>query len=186
VREHRGRSPRQRRPLQDRDRTAEGAATAAIVVSQFDNCTQTLLIAADGSAVLGPGEVQIDNQLTAASWTATIEVVDFVSGASFPVDVNVSWTGVDGTTSARTHTRQTLPGFKINERFDRTFREATASGTVSDGTTNFTPPARSRWRRRAGIRQAGGGGHHPPVAVVAIAVRHRSPSRCSAPDLLEG
>jgi hypothetical protein len=114
-------------------------ARAIIIVAQFDNCTQTLLLAADGSAVLGPGELQIDNKLTTATLTATVEVFDVVSGASFPVDVNVSWTGVGGTTSTRTHTRQTLPGFKVNERFESTFREAIASGTVSDGTTNFTP-----------------------------------------------
>jgi hypothetical protein len=139
VREHRGRSPRQRRPLQDRVRAAHGGARAILIVAQFGNCTQTLLLAADGSAVLGPGELQIDNKLTTANLTATVEVFDVVSGASFPVDVNVSWTGVGGTTSTRTHTRQTLPGFKVNERFERTFREAIASGTVSDGTTNFTP-----------------------------------------------
>jgi len=141
-----------------RSRTGTGqpevAASAIIIVSQFDNCTQTLLVAADGSAVLGPGALQIDNKLTAASLTATIEVFDFVSGASFPVDVNVSWTGVGGTTSARTHIRQTLPGFKINERFDRTFREATASGTVSDGTTNFTPqPAAAGDAHLASVKQ---------------------------------
>jgi hypothetical protein len=126
-----------------RSRTGTGqpevASTALIIVSQADLCTQTELIAADGTAVLAPGQFQIDSLLTAASLTATIEVFDFVSGASFPVEVNVSWTGGSGLTSARTHTRETFPGFKLNLREDRTFRHATATGTVSDGTTNFTP-----------------------------------------------
>jgi hypothetical protein len=115
------------------------APSAIIIVSQADTCTQTVLIAADGTAVLAPGQFQIDNQLTAATLTATIEVFDFVSGASFPLEVNVSWTGVGGLSSSKTHVHQTFPGFKVNRRDDRTFRDATASGTVSDGTTNFTP-----------------------------------------------
>jgi hypothetical protein len=117
----------------------EVASTALIIVSQADLCTRTELVAADGTAVLAPGQFQIDGQLTAASLTATIEVFDFVSGASFPVDVNVSWTGVGETASAKVRLHQTFPGFKVNQRTDRTFREATATGTVSDGTTNFTP-----------------------------------------------
>ena len=114
-------------------------STASIFISQFDVCTGTELLAADGFAVLAPGEFQIDQQLTAATLTATIEVFDFVSGTSFPVDVNVSWTGFGDTFSQKQRSHFTAPGFKANSRFDGTFRQATASGTVTDGTTNFTP-----------------------------------------------
>jgi hypothetical protein len=114
-------------------------SAAATFVSQFDVCTGTQLLAADGFAVLAPGEFQIDEQLTAATLTATIEVFDFVSGASFPVDVSVSWTGFGDTFSVKDRFHLKAPGFKVNSRFDGTFREATAAGTVTDGTTNFTP-----------------------------------------------
>jgi hypothetical protein len=98
-----------------------------------------ILLDADGFAVLAPGQFQIDNKLTTASLTATIEVFDFVSGTSFPVNVSVSWTGVGETFSVKQRSHQTFPGFKINKRFDGTGRHGVASGTVSDGTTNFTP-----------------------------------------------
>jgi hypothetical protein len=117
----------------------EKAATATIAFSQFDDCTQTLLVAAEGFAVLAPGEFQIDDKLTAATLTATIEVFDAVSGASFPVDVNLSWTGVGDPVITKDRFHQTFPGFKVLKRFDATARPASASGTVSDGTTNFTP-----------------------------------------------
>jgi hypothetical protein len=117
----------------------EKASTATIVVSQFDDCTGTLLFAAEGFAVLAPGEFQIDDKLTAATLTATIEVFDFVSGASFPLDVNVSWIGVGDPFTSKDRFHQTFPGFKVLKRFDGTARTASASGTVSDGTTNFTP-----------------------------------------------
>jgi hypothetical protein len=114
-------------------------STASVFISQFDFCTQTQLLAADGFAVLAPGEFQIAADLTSATLTATIEVFDFVSGTSFPVDVNVSWSGSGDTFREKQHFHFTAPGFKANFRMDGTFREATAAGTVTDGTTNFTP-----------------------------------------------
>jgi hypothetical protein len=115
------------------------APTSTVAVSQIDFCTDTLLLAAQGSAVLAPGQFQIDGKITAASLTATIEVLDAVSGASFPVTVSVRWTGVGDTFGVKERRHQTFPGFKINQHFDATGRHAAAAGTVSDGTTNFTP-----------------------------------------------
>jgi hypothetical protein len=130
----------------------EKAATATIVVSQFDDCTQTLLVAAEGFAVLAPGQFQIDSKITAASLTATIEVLDDVSGASFPLDVSVRWTGVGETFSSKERFHQTFPGVKVLKRFDGTARRASAAGTVSDGTTNFTPEPAS-FAQLASVRQ---------------------------------
>jgi hypothetical protein len=117
----------------------EKGSTATVAVSKFDVCTDTILLAADGFAVLAPGQFQIDNKLTTASLTATIEVFDFVSGTFFPVSINVSWTGVGETISVKDRRHETFPGFKVLKRFDGTSRQAAAAGTVSDGTTNFTP-----------------------------------------------
>jgi len=117
----------------------EAASGAESYIFQSDVCTQTQLLAAYGFAVLAPSEFQIDQQFTAATLTATIEVFDFVSGTSFPVDVDVSWTGFGDTFTVKDRFHQRAPGFKANFRFDGTFRDATAAGTVTDGTTNFTP-----------------------------------------------
>jgi hypothetical protein len=89
--------------------------------------------------VLAPGQFQIDDKLTAASLTATIEVFDFVSGASIPLDVNMRWTGSGDPFKSKERVHQTFPGSKVNKYFDGTFRTAGAAGTVSDGTTNLTP-----------------------------------------------
>jgi hypothetical protein len=118
---------------------AEAESAAVIFISQFDTCTGTQLGAAEGTALLAPGAFQIDKELTAATLSATIEVFDSVSDTSFPVQVNVSWTGVGDTTREKQRSHLTAPGFKSIIRVDGTSREATASGTVTDGTTNFTP-----------------------------------------------
>lgn len=89
--------------------------------------------------MLAPDEFQIDEQLTAASLAATIEVSDFVSGTSFPVHVSVRWTGYGDTFSDDDRFHAKTPGSKVNFHLDGTFRQATASGIGSDGTTNFTP-----------------------------------------------
>ena len=115
------------------------SSMAVITIDQFDFCTGTETLFADGQATLAAGEFQIDKMLTTATLNATIEVFDFDSGTSFPVDISVSWTGVGATTTQKDHFQIKGPGFTVNSRFMGTFRDATASGTVSDGTTNFTP-----------------------------------------------
>jgi len=115
------------------------SSMAFVVIDQFDICTGTETLFAVGEATLAAGEFQIDKMLRTATLNATIEVSDVVSGTSFPVDISVSWTGVGATTTQKDHVQIRGPDFKVNFRFTGTFRDATALGTVSDGTTNFTP-----------------------------------------------
>ena len=112
---------------------------AEVFIDQFDFCTETGLISAFGTTTLSAGEFQIDKKITSATLNTTIEVEDFLSGTSFPVDVNVSWTGTGDPFREKDHSQIKTPTFKLNSHFDGTFRDAEASGTVSDGTTNFTP-----------------------------------------------
>ena len=120
------------------DGTQSGTSpTADVFIGQFNNCTGTLLLSAFGST-LNP-TFQVSNKLDSASLSATISVTDFVSGSTFNVAVSVAWTS----TSAIGHEIQTFhfhtKGFTENGHFNADFRDANASGTVSDETTNFTP-----------------------------------------------
>ena len=111
-------------------------SVADIFINQYDNCTGTILLAAEGST-LAP-DFQVRNDLTSAALNTSISVTDFVSGNTFNVSVNMTWTS----TSATSHELSTFhlhtPGFTENAHFNADFRTANASGTVSDGTTNFT------------------------------------------------
>jgi len=110
---------------------------ADIFIDQFNNCTSIELLAAFGST--SNPNFQIDKKLLSASLSATISVTDFVSGSTFNVAVSVAWTS----TSAIAHENATFhfhtKGFTENFHNNADFRDANASGTVSDGTTNFTP-----------------------------------------------
>ncbi len=110
---------------------------ADVFIGQFDSCTNTQLLGASGFT--DNPNFQIDKKLLSASLSATISVTDFVSGSTFNVAVSVAWTS----TSAIGHEIQTFhfhtKGFTENGHFNADFRDANASGTVSDETTNFTP-----------------------------------------------
>jgi hypothetical protein len=110
---------------------------ADVLIAQFDNCTGTLLLEAVGST-LNPN-FQVAKSLTSASLSATISVFDFVSGNTFNVSVNMAWTStstiMNEVQTFHIHTK----GFTENFHLNATFRDASASGTVSNGTTNFTP-----------------------------------------------
>src|SRR5215469_316735 len=110
---------------------------ADVFVGQFNSCTQTQLLAAFGST--SSPTFQIAKDLTSASLNATISVFDSVSGNTFNVSVSMTWTS----TSAIAHENQTFhfhsKASTENFHANADFRIANASGTVSDGTTNFTP-----------------------------------------------
>jgi transcriptional regulator with XRE-family HTH domain len=101
--------------------------------------TDTQLVAADGFTTLAPEEFQIDRQLNTATLDATIELFDFVSNKYFPITVDTAWTGVGDTITVKDHFQIKSKEFKLNAKFSGTFQEASAAGTVSDGTTNFIP-----------------------------------------------
>ena len=110
---------------------------ADVYIAQFDNCTGTLLLEAFGST-FNP-TFQVGGKLASASLSATISVFDDVSNTTFPVSVSMTWTATGALSheigSQHFHTKNFIENFHFND----TFRDASASGTVSDGTTNFTP-----------------------------------------------
>ena len=112
---------------------------AIVNLFQFNHCTVEVLLDAFGFVNLAPDEFVIDKKLNQATLTTTIVVDEFVSGTTFPVDVNVAWTGVGETSTVKDHFQVKEPGFKLNARFMGTFRQAQASGTVTALGINFAP-----------------------------------------------
>jgi hypothetical protein len=112
---------------------------AVVNISQVNNCTDEFLLLAIGSATLAPDEFVIDKKLNQATLTTTIVVEDTITGMAFPVDINVTRTGVGETSTVKEHFQIKQPGFKENFRFVGISREAQASGTVIGLGINFTP-----------------------------------------------
>ena len=109
---------------------------ADVSIGQVNSCTGDELFAF--GSTLNP-TFQVNNQLTSASLSATISVFDEVSGNTFTVSVSATWTGTGPLSHQSGTSHFHTKNFSENFHFNDTFRDASASGTVSDGTTNFTP-----------------------------------------------
>ncbi|HWP92993.1 MAG TPA: hypothetical protein VNN20_12440 [Thermodesulfobacteriota bacterium] len=116
----------------------EVQSAAYITVVQYDYCAGTYLYA-DGYSELAGKDFQINKKLISATVDTTIEVYDYYTGNSFPVNVSINWTGSGDIYSGKYHSHFQGFGYSSNYRSNGSSRYAEASGTVSDGTTNFTP-----------------------------------------------
>ena len=116
------------------------ASETSVVIDVTDVCTGDTLVAASGSATLGTGDF-VMRKLDSATLGGSIEVFDKTSGTTFAVHLALSWTGVGDVTRTKDQFQIIEAGFVLNSQSDASSRAATASGTVSAGTTNFTPAA---------------------------------------------
>jgi hypothetical protein len=125
-------------------RDARGPATttsfASVTVSQFDLCAETQVLYAYGTASpLAPGGLQISNQLDSARLITTVSVFDEISGTTFDVSVDLHWTATGPLSRQQTTTHLHTPGCISNSHMQSRSSPAEATGTISDGLTNFTP-----------------------------------------------
>jgi hypothetical protein len=107
-------------------------------ITQFNLCTGVSLVNAGG----GSSEVTVTvaRDLSTAHATGTLLVDDGTSGTSFPIIVDLTWTATGDPAHENVNPTVVIPGGTVQHvSFNGTFREASASGTVSDGTTNYTP-----------------------------------------------
>jgi hypothetical protein len=115
---------------------AKGSAVE-VFVDQFNFCDETLLLSAESITDVSASEFQIDKKLASARLTKTVELTDAVSGRSFAVSVDLTWTATGQPEVIRNRFYLRTPGRTIHEQDKGTFREATTAGTVSSAPTNF-------------------------------------------------
>ena len=119
----------------------KGSASSSVYmyITQYDYCTSTPLIAAEGWAPLAASDFQVFGNLSSATLTATVSLFDYVSGTWFDVYVDLTWNGTYSVIRQSSSTHYNSPGCKFKQRFTGSFRPAEATGTVSDGVINYTP-----------------------------------------------
>jgi len=124
-----------------------GRGTTTVVggvsIFQYDSCTDTVLLQAVGE--LDPGSAaifQVSRQLLWASLKAEVTLTNIDTNATFDVSVDV---GLVSTSVIHRDTENSNDRYgrscHVLNRWKGTGRDAAASGTVSDGITNFTPTA---------------------------------------------
>ena len=112
-------------------------ATVEVFVEQFNFCDETLLLIAEGSTAVSSAEFQIDKKLESARLTTTVELTDSVSGNSFNVSLDLSWTATSPPEVVRNRFILRSPGRTFHEVDRGAFREASTTGTISSEPTNF-------------------------------------------------
>ena len=118
-----------------------------LAISKFDYCDQTLLMDAIGADDYPPDfNFQVDPTLGSASLTVPITVYDSVSAQYLNMKVQLTWTSSGPMTLESDISNWTSPGITISNRLNGTYRWAQAVGSVSEGSTNFTPDV-SAWGR---------------------------------------
>jgi hypothetical protein len=108
---------------------------ADVFIGQFDNCTSTLLLEAFGST----NNATLSGNLGLASLSATVPVFDIVSATTFNVSVSMNWTATGPPSHEEGGSHFQTKNFTEIFHFNADVRDASASGTVSVGMTNFTP-----------------------------------------------
>ena len=96
-------------------------------------------MSAFGSATLTDQQLQFSGRLESATLNAVVPAFDSVLMAPVNLSVNLTWTGSGPLNHGSSHSHFQGPGFIVNSRSSGFFRPAVASGSVSDGITNFTP-----------------------------------------------
>jgi hypothetical protein len=115
---------------------------ASVSLFEYDVCSDTVVRQAVGlDDALAAGQLQVSKQLDLAVLNATIEVTDIDTGASFPVTVDVTWTGTRDIRRDHSNTNDLYPGCHVINRWKGSGRDAVAAGVVSDGVSNLIPDA---------------------------------------------
>jgi hypothetical protein len=119
----------------------QGSYSAYVLIDLFqqDICTDTSLMSASNIAPAEITEFNVAGNLETATVVATVPMFDYVSNTAFDLTVDLTWTGTSPLGHQSTQYKVNFEGCHTNLKNNSAFRYAEASGTVSDGTTNFTP-----------------------------------------------
>jgi hypothetical protein len=104
---------------------------------QYDGCNSVYLIWAAGWEYLTGQELTVSG--SSARLIKDVQVWDDVSQSLYWVTVDLAWSPTGPAVRQSDHEHVQWPGFNLNYRWSGTYRPAEATGSISDGVTNFTP-----------------------------------------------
>ena len=118
-----------------------GGGSVFILLSQLNTCTGESFDGVGGNQ--GVIDVALNHRLSEGTVCGTATIYEVGSGgsviSSFDVSVDLTWTGVGSQIRVNGDSEYRSGGFIVNTLNHADVRLATAVGTISDGTTNFTP-----------------------------------------------
>ena len=126
---------------QNKPGTGSSTSGIHVYISKWNECTQQSLVSAEAFAPLPETDYNISGSLRKASLKTTVTVTstDPENPVSFDVFIDLAWTGSDVTLHQTSNTQTDYHSCRTNQRYNNTFHYAKATGTVSDGVTNYSP-----------------------------------------------
>jgi hypothetical protein len=116
------------------------SVVAGVSIFEYDSCTDTTILQATGDTEAFPaGALEVSKQLDRATLTGTLTLTNIDTNATFDVDINVAWIGTSAIRRDDVNSNDFYGGgCHVLNRWKGSGRTATASGSVSDGITNYT------------------------------------------------
>jgi hypothetical protein len=109
-------------------------------ISRYDECHGFAPVEfLFGDAPLAPEDFQTSGNAQSATFHKTLVMSSFLTGNSTPVTFDITWNGDGAPTTSHTHQVYSSPGLRFSASLHGTSRPATATGSISDGTTQFAP-----------------------------------------------
>ena len=122
----------------------DAAPEASVKISRVDECRDNsdaeILMDASGTVQLAKNSLVVDSQVRSAHLSTTVPVYDSVTEKNIQLRLNLIWTGTSDLKQSRSDFFYQAPGVlvKTNKNFNSISRIAQASGSLSDGFTNYT------------------------------------------------
>ena len=111
-------------------------------VYKANECTGEVLLSADANRALADGDFVVQGNLERATLATSVDARDQVCGCTIPIEVDLTWTAIGPVDASRVHERSVPPGGSAGLRSGvSASRQATAVGTISDGSANFVQDA---------------------------------------------
>jgi hypothetical protein len=110
---------------------------------KYDRCNWEEYVHLNGFVHVDPTTIQFDSTLNTAAANVAIELKDRLSGSSYPVTLNLTWTGVGDTMVKRQLDQTKTENYMITSNARYSFRSAAAAGPVSrrGATGRRSPPS---------------------------------------------
>ena len=110
---------------------------ATLSIDRYDNCTWSWLGSLSGSAAIDKNSFQMDKQLNNAHLQINIPVSDWNTGVASNFTVDLTWTGSGELLKGKTRNQYQSPTCKYTYTSSGSSRNATISGSISDGSTEY-------------------------------------------------
>lgn len=121
------------------------APEASVKISRYNECTADseteILMDASGTVQVPKKSLAVDNQVQSAHLNTTVRVYDSVTKKEIQLRLNLTWTGTSDVKPSQNDFFYQIPGVPVrtNQKVSSISRIAQASGSLSDGFTNYTP-----------------------------------------------